>query len=49
MTFSDGSESTSSTGMRVGITAGNYVSTSVPLYVDYGVNINYIWDDIEGI
>lgn len=47
MTFSDGSESSSSTGMRVGITAGNYCSTSVPLYVDYGLNINYMWDTIK--
>lgn len=46
ITFRADSESSSMTGLRVGVAAGNLASTSVPLYVDYGLNLNYAWDKI---
>lgn len=49
VTFKDDSNSSSSTGLRVGVTAGNFASTSVPLYVDYGLNLNYVWDSKEKV
>lgn len=30
-------------GVMAGFSAGNYVSSSVPLYVDYGVDLHYAW------
>ncbi len=44
VTFSADSKSKSMTGLRIGVAAGNLASTSVPLYVDYGLNLNYVWD-----
>lgn len=30
-------------GVMAGFSAGNYVSSSIPLYVDYGVDFHYAW------
>lgn len=49
LTFKQGSDSENWTGgLRVGVAAGRYVSTGVPLYVDYGLNFNYAWDSDNG-
>lgn len=49
ITFKEGSNNGSWTGLRVGIAAENLASTSVPLYVDYGLNFNYAWDSDNSV
>lgn len=42
------SENFNYTGIRFGISSAQLASTSVPLYVDYGLNFNYAWDSDDG-
>lgn len=42
-TIKDDGASINTSGLMAGFSAGNYVSTSVPLYVDYGVDLHYAW------
>ncbi len=37
--------SINTSGVMAGFSMGNYVSSSVPLYADYGVDIHYAWKD----
>ena len=42
-TFKSDGSSINTSGVMAGFSAGNYVSSSVPLYVDYGVDLHYAW------